>query len=556
MATLPSTAVLRVFPLGGLGEIGMNCMAFEQDGQVMLVDCGVTFDDRGLGVDVVHPDFSALDAYRDRICGVFVTHGHEDHIGALPYFLRRFDVPVWAPPYALGLVRERLGEHEVLEHAHLISTEPRTRYDVGPFQVEPIRVTHSIADATALAITTAAGVVVHSGDFKFDEAPTDGEAFDTARLAELGDRGVALLFSDSTNIDSEGCAGDEVGVGDALEPIVAAATGAVVVAIFASNVHRLRLLGNIARRTGRKLVLLGRSVGTHSRVAHATGYLDWPSDLVFPADRARELHKERILGVATGSQGEASAALARLSRGEHGGLALGVGDTVILSSRIIPGREPDVYAIIGDLIRRGVSVRTRATDRGIHVSGHAHRAEQRRMLELVRPRAFIPVHGTRHHLDRHAELAREVGVSEVLVLENGQVAEVGAAGVTRAGTVHAGRVYTFGGRAIPKAALRDREVLAAGGVVACVVALGKDGRAHDVRLATRGVVDETMDAGLLADTRRDVLAAVAALSKTARADDAAVAEAARLAVRRCLSRALAYKPMTIAQVIREREEPS
>ena len=551
MAVSSGPSPVRVFPLGGLGEIGMNCLAIEQDGQVMLVDCGVTFDDRGLGVDVIHPEFAALDAYRDRICGVFVTHGHEDHIGALPYLLRRFDVPVWAPPYALGLVRERLVEHEVLEHARLIATEPRARYDVGPFQVEPIRVTHSIADATALAITTAAGVVVHSGDFKFDETPTDGEAFDTERLAQLGDAGVSLLFSDSTNIDSEGYAGSEVGVGDALEPIVRDAPGAVVVAIFASNVHRLRALGDIARRTGRKLLLLGRSVGTHSRVAHATGYLDWPSDLVFPADRARELPKNKILGVATGSQGEARAALARLARGEHPSLSLGDGDMVILSSRIIPGREPGVYAIFGELSRRGVTVRTRATDRGIHVSGHAHRAEQRRMIELVRPRAFIPVHGTRHHLDRHADLARELGVADVLVIENGQVATLGAGGLGKDGNVTAGRVYTFGGRAIPKAVLRDREVLAEGGVAVCVVIMGADGHAKEARLATRGILDETHDAALLATARREVFAAIAGLSRASMADDAAVSEAARLAVRRALAKELGFKPMTIAQVVRE-----
>jgi ribonuclease J len=551
MAVSSGPSTVRVFPLGGLGEIGMNCLAIEQDGQVMLVDCGVTFDDRGLGVDVIHPEFAALDAFRDRLCGVFITHGHEDHIGALPYLLRRFDVPVWAPPYALGLVRERLDEHEVLQHAELIATEPRARYHVGPFHVEPIRVTHSIADATALAITTAAGVVVHSGDFKFDETPTDGEAFDTERLAELGDAGVSLLFSDSTNIDSEGYAGSEVGVGDALEPIVRDAPGAVVVAIFASNVHRLRALGDIARRTGRKLLLLGRSVGTHSRVAHATGYLDWPSDLVFPADRARELPKNKILGVATGSQGEARAALARLARGEHPSLALGDGDMVILSSRIIPGREPGVYAIFGELLRRGVTVRTRSTDRGIHVSGHAHRAEQRRMIELVRPRSFIPVHGTRHHLDRHAELARELGVKDVLVIENGQIAALGEGGLAKGGTVPSGRVFTFGGRAIPKAAIRDREVLAEGGIAVCVVIMGKDGDAKEVRVVTRGVLDEATEASLLAEARREVFAAIAALPRASMKDDAAVSEAARLAVRRVMSKELSYKPMTIAQVVRE-----
>ena len=196
--------LLRTFALGGLGEVGMNCLALEQDGQIMLVDCGVTFDDRGLGVDIVHPDFGALDGYRDRIAGVFLTHGHEDHIGALPYFLARHDVPVWGPKYALGLVRERLEEHEVLAHAELIETKPRDTYRVGPFTVEPIRVTHSIADATALAIRTSAGTIVHTGDFKFDETPPDGETFDVDRFRELGDEGVALLFSDSTNIDASG----------------------------------------------------------------------------------------------------------------------------------------------------------------------------------------------------------------------------------------------------------------------------------------------------------------------------------------------------------------
>ncbi len=529
----------------------MNCLAIEQGGHLMLIDCGVTFDDRGLGVDVIHPDFSALDTYRDRILGVVVTHGHEDHIGALPYLLRRHDVPVWGPPYALGLVRERLGEHEVLEHARLIHTTPRTRFDVGPFSVEPIRVTHSIADATALAITTDAGTVVHTGDFKFDETPADGEAFDTARLAELGDAGVSLLLSDSTNIDAEGHAGSELLVGDALEPLVREALGAVVIAIFASNVHRLRLLGDIAKRTERKIVLLGRSVGTHTRVAHATGYLEWPSDLVWPAERARELPRNKILGIATGTQGEAAAALARLARGEHPAIDLGKEDTVILSSRIIPGREPEVYAIFGDLIRRGVSLKTRMTHRGIHVSGHAHRAEQKRMIELVRPRAFIPVHGTMHHLMRHAELARELAVPSVTVLENGEVAELADGGVKKVGRVAVGRVHTFFSRAIPPSILRERQVLAEGGIVACLVAVDRDARARQVVLSMRGVAVEAEEADLLAAARREVASAIDALVREPAPDDALVSETARLAVRRAFARVLGYKPMTIVQVRHE-----
>jgi ribonuclease J len=541
---------VRIIPLGGLGEIGMNCLAVEQNGQVVVVDCGITFDDRGLGVDVVHPDFSALDPWRDRICGVFLTHGHEDHIGALPYFLSRFDVPVWGPPYALGLVRERLVEHEILEHARLIPTSPRTRYEVGPFAIEPIRVTHSIADATALAIRTEAGTILHSGDFKFDESPTDGQAFDVARLEELGTEGVSLLLSDSTNVFSEGSAGSELAVGDVLEPIVAEAEGVVVVAIFASNVHRLRVLGDIARKTQRKIVLLGRSVGTHTRVAHDTGYLDWPSDLVWPADRARELTRRSILGIATGTQGEAAAALARLSRGEHPALDVGRGDTVVLSSRIIPGREPEVFQIFGDLVRRGVHLRTWATDRGVHVSGHACRAEQRRMIELVRPKAFVPVHGTMHHLVVHAELARGVGVPSVCVLENGDVAELANGGVAKVDRLVVPRVHAFAARAIPGEVLREREVLAQGGVVACLVEMDKKSRARAVWLSTRGVIDEDADVELLAAARRDVAQAIADLPEMPPADDAALAETARLAVRRAFARVVGYKPMTIVHLSR------
>jgi ribonuclease J len=551
--------MVRVIPLGGLGEIGMNCLALEQRGEVMVIDCGVTFDDRGLGIDVVHPDFSALERYRDRIRGVFITHGHEDHIGALPYFLKRFDVPVWGPPYAMGLVRERLSEHEILAHARLIDSAARSKYQLGSFEVEPIRVTHSIADATALAIRTDAGMVIHSGDFKVDEAPVDGEAFDEARLRELGDEGVSLLFSDSTNIDSEGGAGSEASVGDALLPIVAEAEGAVVVALFASNVHRLRLLGDIAKKTGRRIVPLGRSIQTHSRVAHATGYLDWPSDLVFPQERVNELPRRAILGLATGTQAEERAALARLSRGEHPYLKLEAKDTVVLSSRIIPGNEPEVYALMGDLLRRGVEVRTRATDRGVHVSGHAHRGEQRHMLELTRPKAFIPAHGTIHHLTRHAELARECGVPEVAIIENGQVTDLvvdgGVPRLVRQEPLTIGRVHEFAGRALPPQVIKERIAMAEAGCAMVLVVMAPGGReVGEVTVMTRGVLDESVDAVILADVRREVRSAVN--EELMRAGDLAtkdtLAEAARLATRRTFGRHLRSKPLTTVSVWSER----
>ncbi|MDB4941110.1 MAG: hypothetical protein JWP97_644, partial [Labilithrix sp.] len=469
-------------------------------------------------------------------------------IGALPYLLKRHDVPVWAPPYALGLIRERLGEHEVLKHARLHETRPRTPFHVGSFRVEPIRVTHSIADATALAITTDAGMFVHSGDFKVDDDPPDGEHFDLERLSELGDAGVTLLMSDSTNIDAEGPTGNEIDVGHVLEGMVADATGAVVVAMFASNIHRMRLLGDIARKYGRRIVLLGRGVGTHARVARNTGYLPWPDALVWPQASTRELPRSRILAIATGSQGETNAALAKLARGDHPALEVGPGDRVILSARTIPGNEPEVHALLGQLLRRGCEVRTRLTDRGVHVSGHAHRPEQRRMIELVRPRSFVPVHGTTHHLRRHGELAREAGIADVCVVENGRVLELGPDGVHARETLPTGRVHVFAGRAIAKTTLRERELLAEEGFASCAVTVDTRGALLDVALVTRGVLDEAEYPEELAEARAQVRHAIADLEP--HADDSRVAEAARLAVRRAFQRSRGNKPMTVVHVRR------
>ncbi|MCL2777018.1 MAG: ribonuclease J [Polyangiaceae bacterium] len=540
--------MLRVLPLGGLGEVGMNCMAIEQRGEVLLIDCGVMFDSRGLGIDVVHPDFTPLDGFGTHIAAVVITHGHEDHIGALPYLLNRYDVPIWAPPYAIGLIEERLREHAVLAHARIFPTRPREVFEAGSFRVEPIRVTHSIADATALAIETGAGTLVHSGDFKIDAAPTDGEHFDEARLAELRDRGVMLLMSDSTNIDVSGPVGSEISVGDTLQDLIASTQGAVVVAMFASNVHRLRMLGDIARRCSRKIVLLGRGVGTHTRVARRTGYLPWPDDLLWPDDLARELPRSKVLGIATGSQGEPRAALARLARGEHSTMDVGPGDRVIVSARTIPGNEPEVQATIDRLLRRGCDVRSQLTDPGVHVSGHAPRSEQRRMIELVRPTSFLPVHGTIHHLTRHAALAREVGVPNVLAIENGTVAEITNAGITISKKVRAGRVYVYAGRELGPETLTSRSQLAERGVAMCFVVVDHAGSVHAVDLVTRGVVDEVRF-GREIDQAKDAVRR-AILDLYADASDETMAEHARLAIERTFYKARGSKPVTMVRVHR------
>ena len=418
----PSLApdLIRIVPLGGLGEIGMNCFALEQAGGIVIIDCGAAFADDDVGIDVWHPDFSWLLSQRERLHGVFLTHGHEDHVGALPYLLSELKLPVWGPPHALEMAKRRLLEHQFAPtELDLREAHAGREYQVGPFTIEPVRVAHSIVEASALHMRTAAGSVLHTGDFNFDPDPPDGEPTNEARLSELGDQGIALLLSDSTNIDVPVRAGSERAVGAALQELVAKAPARVVIAMFASNIQRLILLGEIARRTGRKLCLLGRSLETQCAVARQIGRLSWPSDLVVAADQASSVPRERLLVLAGGTQAERNSALKRLSLGQHPRLTLAEGDTVIFSSRIIPGNDRPVFAMMNDLLRAGIELKTRFSDPAVHTSGHAGRSEQSRMIELCRPNCFLPVHGTLHHLLRHQELARDLGVSETTVVENG-----------------------------------------------------------------------------------------------------------------------------------------
>jgi ribonuclease J len=564
---------IRVVPLGGLGEIGMNCMAIElgEGGRapIVVVDCGVMFPATENGVDVIHPDFSYLEANRERVLGLIVTHGHEDHIGAIPYLLRRFDVPVHAPPYALGLIRERLKEHaehpaatRAVRQPRLVPTHPRTAFTLGAggslVEIEPIRVTHSIADATALAIRSDEGIVVHTGDFKIDDDPTDGEHFDRIRLKALGDEGVSLLLSDSTNVDSPGRSRGEREVGHALLRLIDAAPHRVFVALFASNVHRLRAMADIARATGRKIALLGRSVQTHMRVAHETGYLAVPPDVLVSIDDAATIPRERLLVVATGSQAEARSALARLALDDHPRLRIEPGDTAILSSRAIPGNEVNVMRMVGDLYRRGCVVHIKSSDPDIHTSGHAHRDEQRAMIDLVRPASFVPVHGTRHHLERHAALAREAGVRDVLVVENGEICDRDEArGLSKAGVTHVGKVSVDTAGELAEVVMRDRTLLGALGVVAVAVVVDERGRpVQKPGIATRGALDEAMQWVALDEAQREVFSTLETHPWTSeRPSDDEVREVSRLAARRAIARHIGHKPITLAIVLHHAEEP-
>jgi len=539
---------LKLVALGGLGEIGMNCMALEADGDVLVLDCGVTFPDGLAGVDVIHPDFSYLAERRDRIAGIVITHGHEDHIGALPYLLRVAPAPIHAPRYALSLIKRRLAEHDDLPAADLRPTRPGARFTVGSFGVEPVRVTHSIVDATALILDTPAGTVIHTGDFKIDPDPPDGEHFDEARLRAAGDAGVRLLLSDSTNAWVPGETGSEVSARDAVAELVRDARGRVVIALFASNGHRVRSLFSIAKETGRRVCLLGRSLHRHFEVARDTGYLPDPGSILISDRDLEDAPPSSVMILATGTQGEPRAALARLADDSHRALHLAEGDRVILSSRIIPGNEQRVYGVINQLFRRGVDVHWSRTAPGVHVSGHAHAGEQRRMLALVRPDSFIPVHGTRMHLERHAELAASEGVEDTLVVENGAVVEITSDEMRVVDEAKVGRIAVDRMREIPVDVLHERALLAELGCAFAIIPLDEGDRiAGRVTVIARGVVGEEEEEELLDAAERYVEEELSeARERGGRIDSEAIEARASRALKRFLKRRLGRKPLTWA----------
>lgn len=468
---------LRLVPLGGLGEIGMNCLALEHPEGILIVDCGTSFPNDDRGIDVIRPDFHYLESRAERVVGVFVTHGHEDHIGAIPYLLSKLTVPVYGPNHALGLVRRRLVEQGFdCDRAELRAAAVGKRYSLGPFDIEPIRVAHSIVEASALCIRSSSGTVVHTGDFDFDPDPPFGEPTDEARLTTIGDAGVDLLLSDSTNVDVTARSGSERVVGLALERLVRKAQQRVFVGLFASNVQRLAALGVLAQSVDRKICLLGRSLTTQVQVGHDIGRLHWPSDLLISVEQLRDYPRDKVLVLVGGTQAERTSSMYRLAKNNHRWAELASGDTVLFSSRVIPGNERPVHEILCDLLRLGAIVHTRLSDPDIHVSGHASRSEQAHMLELLRPRTFVPVHGTLHHLTKHAALARETGVKHVEVIENGMTLRLDSSGLRSLDPVHHGRVaIDLGGKPLDDEALGQRAELGRRGLVTVSLVIGEGG---------------------------------------------------------------------------------
>ena len=557
--SLPPLAddALRLVALGGLGQIGSNCMVLEQmagaAAQRVVIDSGASFStDTGpcadLGVDLIRPSFAWL-LDNPALCqGLVLTHGHEDHIGSVAYLARALlqaglpKLRLWGSAYTLVLCERRFEELGVpANKLHACPVEPGQRFSVGSFDFEPIRVTHSILGASALLIHAACGTVVHSGDFKLDPHPSDGLLTDEARLSQLGDAGVRLLLSDSTNILVKGRSGSEQTARRALDRLIRAAPGRVVVGLFASNLHRIRALGDIAQQTGRRLCLLGRSLRTHVAVADGLGLLTWPSDLLISPGQARSLDHHRLLYLATGTQAEPRGALRRLATARYPELTLGAGDRVLLSSRVIPGNERGVQAMLSDLLRCGAAVHTKSTDPDIHVSGHAYSEEQQRLIELLRPQAFLPVHGTMMHLEHHAQLARQLGVEQVHVLHDGRCVAFGSQGFEAPQQVAAARVAVAAGEPIAEAVLRDRRQIGRQGVVFVAVGPLRTGQVLAVTVRTRGVPEsETVAARATAAARAALLPV--ATANAADRDLDAIAERVRRAVRHGIGELLGTRP--------------
>ncbi len=547
---------VRLLPLGGLGEIGLNMMAFEHRGALLLVDCGLMFPESYMhGIDLVLPDVSVLKGRREDIRALLLTHGHEDHIGAVPFLLEQLGFPpVYGTQLTIGLLRGKLAEHDLDDRTTCHRVELRQKIDLAPFTVEFFRAAHSIVDGAGIAVDTAAGRIVHSGDFKLDPTPVDDQPTDTERLGQFGDEGVLLLLADSTNVEKEGRTRSEREVGEAFNAIIPQCRGQVMVSTFSSNIHRIQQIVDAAVASDRKILVNGRSMVANIAIARRLGYLRIPDETLIDLRDYRDLPRHRVLVLTTGSQGEPLSALTRIAMDEHKQIDLQPGDTVILSSKFIPGNEKAIAEMINHIYRRGAEVHYETTSE-IHVSGHAASDELREMLRLTRPRYFVPVHGEYRHLVKHARLAAETGVAaeNAFVLENGRSLVLSKERAALGERFESGRIFVDGKGVgdVGFMELRDRSHLAHHGMVVVLMALNQStGRLiYGPELMTRGFLNEEEHHGYLEQARQAVVAMLDEHKPEALGDQEELRVEVRKCLRRFFNRSIERRPMILPVIL-------
>ena len=550
----PEAPSVEVTALGGLGEFGMNMMLVACGDTALLVDAGVMFPEPELfGVDLVIPDMSALEPYRGRIRALILTHGHEDHIGAIAHVIDRIDGPVYGTRFTLALVEPKLQEHGIDARGRLLPIAPKQSLEIGPFRVEFFRVTHSIPDCVGLAIHTPAGTIIHTGDFKIDQTPTDGEGFDLHRLAELGAAGVLALFSDSTNADRRGFTGSEREVIAGFEEIFSSATGMIVVAAFSTSVYRMQLLVDLAAQFERKVAFVGRGMNHNSQIADRLGYLRIPPRLQIRDSDVRDYQAEDVLCLCTGSQGEPLAALPRIAIDDHRHVSLGRGDTVVFSARAIPGNEKAIARVMNHVARRGADVIADG-EKHVHVSGHASEEELKLVLSLVKPRYFVPIHGEYRQLARHARMATLVcPTTTVVMAEDGDVVRFDRDGGRVAERVATGRVLIDGTRTgeIADEVLRDRRHVAADGLVVAVVAINAQTGALEQppEVIGRGLAQDARHDTMLRDAPAALARIIADSPREERTDPGLLKERVRVEVQRMFRKRAGRRPLVLPVVL-------
>ncbi|HVQ64731.1 MAG TPA: ribonuclease J [Terriglobia bacterium] len=547
---------LDVIPLGGLGEFGMHMMAFRSGGSIIVVDAGVMFpDDELLGVDVIVPDIGFLLENKSEVKAIFLTHGHEDHIGALPFILPYLNVPVYGSSFTMGLVKSKLEQHGLIDKTRLHTVKAKDIVELGPFKVEFFHVTHSIVDSFALAIQTPAGTVIHTGDFKIDPTPIDGKTFDLHTLAAYGDRGVLALFSDSTNAEHSGHTGSERSVNDRFESIFRTSKGRVILSCFTSSIPRIQLVLDQAKQFGRMVSFLGRRMADNTSIAEELGFLNVPPGLIIRSKDIRNYPREKICVVSGGCQGEPLSALSRVALDEHKDLKIEPGDTVILSARMIPGNERAVGRLMDHFYRRKAEIYyPDGTQPPVHVSGHAGEEELKLVMTLVKPKYFIPIHGTYRQMHRHAKIAEKTGAiqEKIIVAETGDILRFNASGAAIVGKAPVGRVLIDQGslEEVGEVVIRDRKHISEDGIVISIVAINKQTGMieHAPEMVIRGVgfVEETR---LLSESKDLVVGTVNASTVEERGDYSVIKEKIRKDLKKYFLKQTAKRPFILPVIM-------